>query len=95
MEEEELTYFTQTRFYCPALQVFPHERMAAGCCAKSEAALSPHVFLKRGFHNSHYFQSLVEVNVCGLNVLLEDMKDFVEFQGAGSVVPVLIWVLSQ
>lgn len=69
--------------------------MAAGYCAKSEAALSPNVFLKRGFHYSHYFQSFAEVNVCGLNVLLEDMKDFVEFQGAGSVVAVLIWVLSR
>lgn len=68
--------------------------MAAGYCAKSEAALSLHVFPKRGFHYSRSFQSFVEANVCGLNVLLEDMKDFVKFQGAGSVVPVLIWVLS-
>lgn len=41
-------------------------------CAKSEAALLPHVSLKRGFHYSCYFHSFVEVNVCGLNVLLED-----------------------
>lgn len=64
--------------------------MAAACCAKSEAALFPRVFLKRGFHYSCYCQSFVEVSVCGLNVLQEDMKDLVEFPGAGSVVPVLI-----
>lgn len=58
------------------------------------AALFPHVFLKRGFHYSCYFQSFVEVDVCGLNVLLEDMKDPVKFQGAGSVLPVLICALS-
>lgn len=68
--------------------------MAAGYCAQSEAALFPHVFLKRGFHYSCYFQSFVQENVCGLNVLLEDMKDLDKFPGAGSAVPMLIWVLS-
>lgn len=77
LKQEQIPHFTKARFYCPALQDFPHEWMAAGYCAQSEAALFPHVVLKRGFHYSCYFQSFVEENVCGLNVLLEDMKDLV------------------
>lgn len=93
MKEEEIEYFTQARFYCPVLQVVPLELMAGDYCADRKAVLFPHVLLKRGkcrmsFYSSQkefsfcviffFFKSLVEVNVYSLNVLLEDVRDFVK-----------------